>query len=93
MNYENAGELFNPQEWDIMRTKWQGLGIMSQSHFIATLTLKQTPINDGNLVKTNPSQENVSEIYTMCIHHCYRTALVIQSQESIFIFTLFCQLI
>lgn len=35
---------------------------MSQSHFIATLTLKQTPINDGNLVKINLSQENVSVI-------------------------------
>lgn len=47
-----------------MRTKWQSLGIMSQSHFIATLTLKQTPINDGNPVKTNLSQENAFKLYT-----------------------------
>lgn len=38
---------------------------MSQSHFIATLTLKQTPINDGNLVKINLSQENVSVIHSL----------------------------
>lgn len=66
-----------------MRTKWQGLGIMSQSQVIAKLTLKQTPINDGNLVNTNLFQKNVSKLYTvfaMFIYHCHRTVLVIQHQ-------------
>lgn len=65
-----------------MRTKWQGLRIMSQSRFIATLTLKQTPINDSNPVKTNLLRENVSKLYAVFsryIHHCYRTVSVIHS--------------
>lgn len=65
-----------------MRTKWQGLRIMSQSRFIATLTLKQTPINDSNPAKTNLLRENVSKLYVVFsryIHHCYRTVSVIHS--------------
>lgn len=69
-----------------MRTKWQGLGIMSQSRFIATLTLRQTPINDSYPVKTNLPRENVSKLYAVfsrCIYHCYRTVSVIHSIYSL----------
>lgn len=52
-----------------MRTKWQGLGIMSQSQFIAVLTLKQTPIN-GNPVKANFfSGKMLYTVFARFVHH------------------------